>query len=276
MNFQNLLDKAINKSGSLLCVGLDPVVDKMPAHLKGQDAIFEFNRQVIDETADLVCAYKPNTAFYEAYGSDGIEQLKKTCDYIKKAGVPLIVDAKRADIGSTNEGYVSFVFDYLGADAVTLSPYLGAEALRPFLDHHDKGLIILCRTSNPGAGEFQDVVLNNEQKFYQIVAEKVSKKWNTKGNCLLVVGATYPQELADLRQSLGDEMTFLVPGIGAQGGDVEATLKAGLNKAGRGLVINSGRSVIYAGAGPDFAAKARLAAESLKSEINNYRGEEIL
>lgn len=271
MSFQALLDKTVDKNDSLLCIGLDPASGRLPAHIKSGDALSEFNKQIIDQTYELVCAYKPNTAFYEAQGVAGITQLKQTCDYIRQTGVPLIVDAKRGDIGSTNEGYAAFIFDYLGADAVTLSPYLGREALQTFLGRRDKGIIILCRTSNPGAGEFQDAELKSGQKLYELVASRVKDEWNSRGNCLLVVGATYPDELGQLRQELGQEMTFLVPGIGAQGGDLRATLKAGLNSRARGLVINSGRDIIYAGDGPDFAQKARAAAQRLRQEINKYR-----
>lgn len=271
MTFIDRLSAAISKSGSLVCVGLDPVLDKMPTHLRKVENIFDFNRQIIDATADLVCAYKPNSAFYEAHGPAGIEQLKKTCEFIKQVGLPLIVDAKRADIGSTNEGYAKFIFDYLGADAVTLNPYLGREALGPFFEYRDKGLIILCRTSNSGAGEFQDLQISGKQKLYEAVAQKVKNDWNANGNCLLVVGATYPAELAKLRHSLGEKMFFLVPGVGSQGGDVEATIRAGINSVGQGLIINSGRSIIYASADSDFANAVADAAKRLRDEINKYR-----
>lgn len=272
MTFQQKLDKIVRKNNSLLCVGLDPVMEKLPKHLLGQNyPFFAFNKAIIDATHDLVCSYKPNSAFYEALGEQGIGELKKTCDYLRKKypEIPIILDAKRADIGSTNEGYVTFIFDYLGIDAVTLHPYLGSEALKPFLDRKDRGSIILCRTSNPGAGEFQDLVCKNEP-LYTIVAKTVIKKWNTNNNCFMVVGATYPKELATIRKLAGD-MTFLVPGIGAQGGDIEKTVKAGLNSKKAGMIINSSRGIIFAGSGKDFAQKARNEAQKVYNTINNYR-----
>lgn len=272
MTFNDKLYKIIKKNNSLVCVGLDSDIDKIPLHIRnGQHPQFTFNKAIIDATADLVCAYKPNTAFYEQRGKGGIEALKMTCDYLKEKypEIVIIIDAKRADIGNTNNGYVQFIFEYLGADAVTLHPYLGKEALMPFLEQKDKGCIILCRTSNKGAGEFQDLE-SNGKKIYQIVAEKVSKEWNFNNNCLLVVGATYPQELAEIRKITGD-MIFLVPGIGAQGGDVEKTVNAGLNSNKAGMIINSSRGIIFASEEKDFAEKAREEAKKLRDEINKYR-----
>lgn len=272
MTFQQKLDTIIQKNNSLVCVGLDPNLNKIPQFLlQKQFSLFEFNKAIIDSTHDLVCAYKPNSAFYEAEGDRGVGELKMTCDYIRKnyPGIPVIIDAKRGDIGSTNEGYVKFIFDYLGADAVTLHPYLGSEALKPFLSRIDKGSIILCRTSNPGSGEFQDIIFNGEP-FYKLVAEKVAKEWNKNGNCLMVVGATYPEELAQVRK-IAPGMTFLVPGIGAQGGDIEKTVKAGLNSQKAGMIINSSRGIIFAGSGEDFAQKAREEAVKLKDQINKFR-----
>ncbi len=250
----------------MVCIGLDPVLGKLPEEFKAKEKpFFECNKSIIDETHDLACSYKPNSAFYEALGDDGIRQLKETCDYIKQnhPEIPIILDAKRGDIGNTNEGYIKFAFDYLQVDAITLQPYMGQQSLQPFLDQTDKGCVILCRTSNERSGEFQALEINGK-KLYQTVAKAVAEKWNKNGNCLLVVGATFPEELKDVRQIVGDEMTFLVPGIGAQGGDVEATIKAGLNKQGKGLIINSSRSIIY-------AENPRQEAENLKNQINRYR-----
>jgi len=260
MTFQQKLEKIVKKNNSLVCVGLDSDINKIP---RGRQ--FLFNKSIIEATSDLVCSYKLNTAFYEAIGYKGVEALKKTCDYLRKKfpKIPIIIDAKRGDIGNTNSGYVQFVFTFLGADAVTVQPYLGEEAIRPFLDCKDKGIIILCRTSNPGGGEFQDLKVGNSP-LYKIIAKNVAKKWNKNKNCLLVVGATYPNELRQVREIVGEEMTLLVPGIGAQGGDLEATLKAGLNKKKRGLIINSSRGII-------FAKDPREEAKKLKEEINNYR-----
>lgn len=258
MNFQQKLDKIIKKNNSLVCVGLDSDMTKV------KYSQFEFNKSIIDKTYDLVCSYKINSAFYEAVGAKGIDELKMTCDYLKAKHpiMPIIIDAKRADIGNTNIGYVKFVFDYLGADAITLHPYLGKKAIEPFLQKKDKGIIILCKTSNIGSGELQDLIINGEP-LYQIVAQKVAKEWNVNKNCLLVVGATYPKELKEVRKIVGD-MTLLIPGIGKQGGSVEETIKAGLNSQKSGLIINSSRGII-------FTKKPREEVEKLRGEINRFR-----
>jgi orotidine-5'-phosphate decarboxylase len=273
MDFGSKYKRSLEQNQSLVCVGLDSDLSKLPSHLcTGPEPQFTFNKAIIDATADLVCAYKPNTAFYENTGAEGIAQLQKTCRYIIETypHIPIILDAKRADIGNTNEGYVHFAFDYLQADAITLHPYLGHEALEPFLNRGDKGCIILCRTSNPGAGELQDLPVGDE-KLYQLVARKVAKEWNKRDNCLLVVGATYPPELAEVRAIAGQEMVFLVPGVGTQGGSVEQTLKAGLNAKGEGLIISSSREIIFASDGTDFAEAARQKTLALRDEINRYR-----
>ncbi len=265
MTFLEKLGARQAKANSLLCVGLDPYPPKIP----GQLSLLDFNKAIIDATAEFACAFKPNSAFYEAAGSDGVTVLKQTCDYLKQSypDLPIILDFKRADIGNTNDHYVTFAFDYLGVDAVTVQPYLGQEAVQPFLDCKDKGIIVLCRTSNPGAGEFQDLELGGK-KLYLQVAENVASKWNANGNCLLVVGATYPDELAEIRRVVGDDMYLLVPGIGAQGGDVAATLQAG----GDRLIINSARAIIYASSGDDFAQAAADEARKARDEINQNRG----
>ena len=266
------IQNIIAKNNSLVCVGLDSEISKLPAHLKkSKFPQFEFNKAIVDTTADLVCAYKPNTAFYESQGEKGVLELKMTCDYIKEKypEVVIILDAKRADIGNTNNGYVQFAYDYLGADAITLHPYLGQEALKPFLDNKEKGSIVLCRTSNPGSGEFQNLEVNGK-KIFELVAQKVITEWNKNNNCMLVLGATYPEELKTIRE-LNDNMFFLVPGIGAQGGDLENTLKNGLNSQKSGLMINSSRGIIFAANGETFAATAREETMKLKKEINKYR-----
>ena len=257
MTFQEKLDAIVKRNKSLVCVGLDTDISKI------KENQFLFNKTIIEATHDLVCSYKLNTAFYESIGHEGIKALKDSCDYLikKYPDIPIIIDAKRADIGNTNKGYVQFVFTYLGADAVTVHPYLGEEAIRPFLDCKDKGIIILCRTSNPGAGEFQDLEAGNIP-LYKIVAKNVASKWNSNKNCMLVVGATYPNELREVRKIVGD-MTLLVPGIGAQGGDLEATLKAGLNSKKQGLIINSSRGII-------FAENPRDEAMKLRNNINKF------
>lgn len=272
MNFQSKLDKIVSENNSLLCIGLDVDTMKIPTDIQELEyPIFEFNKEIIDATHDLVCGYKPNTAFYEGYGLSGIEQLKMTCDYIntKYPQIPIIIDAKRGDIGNTNDGYIKFVFEYLAADAITLHPYMGEESLEPFLAQKDKGIIILCRTSNPGSKELQDLKVDNE-KMYTLIAKKVSKYWNINNNCMLVVGATYPDEMSEIRKIVGD-MTLLVPGIGAQGGDIEKTVEAGVNSKGAGMIINSGRAIIYASNNEDFAQKAREEAIKTRDEINKHR-----
>lgn len=252
MHIIKKLEKAARKNNSLVCVGLDSDWKKISA--KSQ---FTFNRAIIDATHDLVIAYKPNSAFYEARGAQGIKELKMTCDYIRERSpdIVIILDAKRGDIGNTNEGYVTMV-NHLGVDAITLHPYLGKEALEPFLNSKDLGCIIVCRTSNPGAGEIQNHV-------YRLVAHNVVTTWNRNGNCLLVVAATYPQELAQVRKLAGD-MWFLIPGIGVQGADVEKAVRAGRNSKGEGMIINASRSII-------FAPNPRKEAMKLRDHINQYR-----
>ncbi len=250
---------------SLLCVGLDADFEKLPEKFKSLEfPQFEFNKWIIEETHECTAAYKPNIAFYEARGEKGMAELKMTMDFLNKnyPDIFTICDAKRADIGNTNNGYVASIFDWLGFDAITLHPYLGKEALLPFLDKSDKCSIILCRTSNPGAPEFQDLKVDGSP-LWQIVAEKVSKDWNKNNNCMLVVGATYPEEMKEIRSLVGD-MTFLVPGIGAQGGDLQQVLKAGLNSEGLGLIINSARGII-------FSESPKKEAQKLCEEIRKYK-----
>jgi len=271
MRFSQKLAGAVKRNQSLVCIGLDSNSQKIPAHLKGSDRIFQFNKALIDATADLVCAYKPNSAFYEGEGARGVEQLKRTCDYLRQKypKIPLIFDAKRGDIGSTNEGYAKFAFEYLEVDAITVSPYLGREAMEVFLSYKQKGIIVLCKTSNPGAAEIQDLK-SGGQKLYQLIAKKVKNEWNGNKNCLLVVGATYPKELADIRRLMGNDFIFLVPGVGAQGGDVKA-LGSGLNRRREGLIISSSREIIFASAGKDFAEAARQKTLELRDNISKVR-----
>ncbi len=269
MTFLEKLDACVSKNDSLLCVGLDPDLTKLP------DAYdqFSFNKAIIDATADLVCAFKPNPAFYEAQGSEGIVNLERTCQYIRQSypDVPVILDSKRGDIGNTNKAYAEAAFKVLQADAVTLHPYFGKDSLLPFIEYKDKGLIIMCKSSNPGGGEFQDLPVE-DLKLYEYVAHQVAEEWNDAGNCLLMVGATYPNELAAVRHIAGPTMPILVPGLGAQKGDIAAMLKAGLNDEGTGLIINSSRETIFASSGEDFAEAARGKAQLLRDEINKYRG----
>ncbi len=273
MTFLQKLKAAMQQNNSLFCVGLDPDVAKLPPQLQSSpQPLLEFNKAIIDATADLVCAFKLNSAFYEALGTSGLQQLKLTTQYINKTypAIPVILDAKRADIGNTNQGYAISTFDYLGMDAVTVHPYLGGEALQPLLDRADKGVIVLCRTSNPGAAEFQDLQADG-QPVYMHVAQKVAQDWNKNQNCLLVVGATYPQEMKAIRQAVGPDIFFLVPGVGAQGGDIAAIMAAGLGPNQNELIINSSRDIIYASAGKDFAQAARVRAQATYDEINKHR-----
>lgn len=266
------LSAIVQKNNSLVCVGLDSELAKLPAEFKNDPTPqFSFNKKIIEATHDLVCAYKPNTAFYEARGAQGIKELEMTCAYINQnyPEIFTIIDAKRADIGNTNNGYVTFVFDQLGADAITLHPYLGKEALQPFLNRADKTAIILCRTSNPGSSELQNLTTGG-MPLYELVARRVASDWNTNSNCMLVVGATYPEELARVRAIVGD-MTILVPGIGAQGGDIAQTVQAGLNSKKMGIIVNSSRGIIFASSGADFAEAARAATMQLQEDINKYR-----
>jgi len=270
MNFIDTIEACWEKKNSLLCVGLDSDLEKIPSHLlKRDNPLFEFNKEIVDATADLVCAYKPQIAFYAASKSE--DELEMTIEYIhdRYPDVPVILDAKRGDIGSTAKMYAKEVFDRFKADAVTVNPYLGFDTLKPFLEREEKGVIILCRTSNPGAKDIQDLETNGK-KIYQIIARMAVDSWNYNGNIILVVGATYPRELHEIRSIVG-EMPFLVPGIGAQGGDVEKAVMNGKNEKGTGMIINSSRGIIYAGDGNDFAQAARNAAIQLRDEINRYR-----
>lgn len=270
MSFMQSLAQAWQRNDSLVCVGLDPEPAKFPASLRDDgDAIFNFCRAIVDATADRVCAFKPQIAHFAALGAE--DALQRLIAHIHAAhpGVPVILDAKRGDIGSTAQHYASEAFDRYGADAVTVNPYLGRDSVQPFLNRADKGVIILCRTSNPGARDLQDLDVGG-RTLYQHVAETVARDWNANGNCALVVGATYPDELADVRGRIGD-LPLLVPGVGAQGGDVEAVVRSGRSAAGTGLMVSSSRAILYAGSGADFAQAARTAATTLRDEINRYR-----
>ena len=278
-NFRQMLETQWSR-GNFVCVGLDSEFGKIPesARRSGNECdvsvantVVAFNHAIVEATKDIVCAYKPNVAFYEAHGDEGIGALQRTIADIHAIApdVPVILDAKRADIGNTNAGYVDAAFGFLRADAITVHPYLGAEALQPFLARAEKGVIVLCRTSNPGAGEFQDLSVNGEP-LYRFVARRVASEWNKNRNCALVVGATYPDELREVRGLIGD-MPILIPGIGAQGGDVEKTVSAGKDSRGYGMIINSSRGIIFASKGADFAEAARRETEKLRDFINQYR-----
>src|SRR5690242_15945340 len=271
-SFIEQLQRGWDGNDSLVCVGLDPEIERFPPHIaESASPIFQFNKAIIDATADLVCAYKPQFAHYAAYEAE--DQLERTIDYIHRTypGVPVILDSKRGDIGNTAERYAIEAFERYGADAVTVNPYLGGDSLEPFLRREDRGVVVLCRTSNPGARDLQDLVLGEGgRRLYHVVAELAATRWNTRGNCLLVVGATYPQELAEIRRIVG-EMPLLVPGVGAQGGDVAQVVRNGQTAAGTGLIVSSSRGILYASAADDFASAARAAALSLRDQINAHR-----
>jgi len=270
MDFITKLETISRKHNSLVCVGLDIDKEKMPPSLfkTCNDPYLEFNKALIDETMDLVCAYKLNMAFYEALGDVGYNLLKKTIEHIPKE-VVIILDGKRNDIGNTAKKYAENLFEQLHADSITVNPYLGSDGVKPFLEYQDKCSFILCRTSNKSAGDFQDIE-SGGKPIYVHVAEKV-KEWGKMGTCGVVVGATYPEELKVIRGLLGEDVPFLIPGIGKQGGDVKKTVGFGTNSRKELAIINSSRGIIYAGSGKDFAKKARDATILLNEEINKYR-----
>jgi len=272
--FLDRLAGSWQRSNSLVCVGLDPEIERFPRQVAGQPSpIFQFNKAIIDATADLVCAYKPQFAHYAAYEAE--DQLERTIEYIHRnyPGIPVILDSKRGDVGNTAERYAIEAFERYGADAVTVNPYLGSDSLEPFLKREDKGVIILCRTSNPGARELQDLEVGG-RKLYQVVADIAAREWNSRGNCLLVVGATYPRELAEVREIVGN-MPFLVPGVGAQGGDVAQAVANGQTADGTGLLISSSRGILYASSDEDFGKAARAAAQTLRDQINASRNRRV-
>lgn len=265
MSFADKLREAAKANRSLVCLGLDPDPGLMPPM-----GVLEFNRAIIEATADLVCAYKPNLAFYEALGAEGIRALHDTLDCIP-SGIPVIGDAKRGDVGHTAAAYAKALFEVVRFDAVTVNPYLGYDSIEPFLAYEDRGVFVLCRTSNRGAGDFQDVLCGSDkeeggQRLYHLVARK-AREWNRRGNVGLVVGATYPKELQEIRD-LCPEMILLIPGIGAQGGDLDWAVRHGVDKHGDKALLSSSRQILYASKGTDFAQRAREAAEDLRLKIS--------
>lgn len=271
MNFITALRQRWITHDSPLCVGLDPEPSRFPLPLRDHaDRVFEFCKAIVDATAPFACAFKPQIAHFAAQGAE--DALRRLILHIhsEHPGIPVILDSKRGDIGSTAQHYAREAFARFGADAVTVNPYLGRDSLQPFLDHTDKGVIILCRTSNPGSGEFQDLRVDG-RPLYQHVAARVAGEWNSHGNCALVVGATWPEELAQVRSIVGD-MPLLVPGIGAQGGDVAAVLRHGRDSQGHGLILSSSRAILYASGGEDFADAAARAAQAQLEQIRAARG----
>lgn len=270
MTFTEQLAAAWEKNDSLLCVGLDPDPAKFPAQIKGRDdAIFEFCKNIVDATADLACSFKPQIAYFAARRAE--DQLEALIAHIHEnhPGIPVILDAKRGDIGSTAEQYAVEAFERFKADAVTVNPYMGQDSVAPWLAYPDKGVILLCRTSNPGGSDLQFLDVSGE-KLFERVARLAAEQWNTSGQIGLVVGATFPAEIARVREIVGD-MPLLVPGIGAQGGDIEATLKAGKTANATGLMINSSRAILYAGKDENYADAARGVALETRDAINRYR-----
>jgi len=264
-----MLATAWAKNGSLLCVGLDPDPARFPPHLEGD--IFRFCADIVDATADLVCAFKPQIAYFAAHRAESALEALIAHIHDKHPGIPVILDAKRGDIGSTAGQYAIEAFERYQADAVTVNPYMGRDSVEPWLAYPDKGVILLCRTSNPGGSDFQcQKVDAGGTAVFELVAEKVAREWNTTGQCALVVGATFPGEIARVRAIVGD-LPLLVPGIGAQGGDIETTVKAGRTTSGSGLIINSSRAILYAGKGRDFASFARKVALETRDTINLHR-----
>jgi len=274
LSFMSQLSTAWTMNHSLLCVGLDPDIAKFPPHLQGKpEAIFTFCTAIIDATADLVCAFKPQIAYFAAVRAE--DQLEAICAHVREKypQIPLILDAKRGDIGATAQQYAREAYERYGAHAVTVNPYMGFDSVAPYLEWQDRGVMILCRTSNPGGSDLQSLSIEG-QPLYQHVARLVAEQWNTHGQCGLVVGATFPAELAQVRALVG-EMPLLVPGIGAQGGDIEACVMAGKTASGAGMMINSSRAILYAtaneGVGEDFAQAARRVALQTREAINRFR-----
>jgi orotidine-5'-phosphate decarboxylase len=266
VNFSEKLTNTTERNKSLLCIGLDPDPELMPDKVD----VVKFNKAIIDATCDLVCAYKLNFAFYEAL-DDGMNTLKRTIQYIPN-DIPVIGDAKRGDIGNTARAYAKAIFSNLGFDATTVNPYLGFDSVEPFIEYWDKGVFILCRTSNPSAVDFQNLHFETERghlSLFEIVALKAAQ-WNEHSNIGLVVGATYPEELKLVRQNYPD-MLILIPGIGAQGGDLATAVRYGVNAWGRKVILSSSRQIIYASREKYFAEAARRAAADLQEQINFYR-----
>ncbi len=276
MGFIERLRTRWQQADTLVCVGLDPDPAKFPdAFVDDGDALFSFCRDIVDATAEFACAFKPQIAHFAARNG-GEVALQRLIAHINGSfpEIPVILDAKRGDIGSTAEHYATEAFDRYGADAVTLNPYMGRDSAAPFLQRNDRGCVFLCHTSNPGARDFQELPVSDgkgrSEPLYQRIARTIADDWNADGNCALVVGATFPEELRVIRGIVGD-MPLLIPGIGAQGGDIEATVRNGMATDGTGLVINSSRGILYASQGEDYAHAAAHAARSLRDEINRYR-----
>jgi orotidine 5'-phosphate decarboxylase subfamily 2 len=263
---------AAKANNSRICVGLDSERTRLPETVAaGPDPVYSFNRAVIDATIDLVCCYKPNMAFYEAGGIEGLKALESTIRYID-GRVPVILDAKRGDIGNTARNYARAAFDWLGADAVTVPPYMGFDSVEPFLEYRDKGVFLLCLTSNASSTDFQ--LYPADSPMHELVAARALEWDQGKGRLGLVVGATHPEKIARVR-SLAGELPFLLPGIGAQGGSLRCVEAAETKSAGPGVVVNASRSIIFAGTGKDFTIKVREAAEALRRMVGGPGSEPV-
>ena len=275
MNFMRALRNRWQQSDTLVCVGLDPEPAKFPAHFAhDDDAVFAFCRDIADATAEYACAFKPQIAHFAALGAE--DALQRLIAHLHAAhpDVPVILDSKRVDIGSTAQHYATEAFDRYRADAVTVNPYLGRDSVQPFLDRSDRGVVILCHTSNPGASDLQDLIVDSEgvrRPLYQHVAHVVARDWNMHGNCALVVGATWPAQLREVRAIVGDALPILVPGVGAQGGDVDAVVSNAKSADGTGLMVSSSRAVLYASSAGDYAEAAAIAARTLRDRVNTHR-----
>ncbi|WP_445082792.1 orotidine-5'-phosphate decarboxylase [Candidatus Vallotiella sp. (ex Adelges kitamiensis)] len=270
MSFISLLENSWRRKQSLLCVGLDPEPSRFPRHLAGRsDAIFTFCRDIVDATAPYASSFKPQIAYFSAYRAE--EQLEALIDHVHLShpGIPVVLDAKRGDIGSTAEQYAREVFERYRADAVTVNPYLGFDSIQPYLAYQDKGVIVLCRTSNQGGSDLQFLSIKG-RPLYQHIAVLAAEKWNTSGQLGLVVGATFADEIYAVRR-LVTTMPFLIPGIGVQGGDIKKTVHAGRTVNGTGMIINSSRAILYASSGEDFAFSAADSARDTRDAINAYR-----
>ena len=270
MTFMQALRQRWELSGSLVCVGLDPEPDRFPARFAGDaDAVFGFCRDIVDATAEFACAFKPQIAHFAALGAESALERLVAHMHSAHPGIPVILDAKRGDIGSTAQRYAAEAFDRYGADAVTTNPYLGGDSLQPYLERADRGVVILCRTSNPGAADLQDLLVEG-RPLYQHVAAKAASDWNANGNVALVVGATWPEQLREVRAIVGD-MPLLVPGVGAQGGDAAAVVRNARTADGTGLMVSSSRAILYASSGDDYAEAAAAAARELRDTLDRHR-----
>jgi orotidine-5'-phosphate decarboxylase len=271
LDFIQKLASAAGGNSSLLCIGLDPNPEMMPAGV----SVVDFNKEIIKATQELVCSYKLNLAFYEALGTHWFDVIKETLEIIP-SNIPVIGDAKRSDIGNTAKAYAKALFEQMNFDAVTVNPYLGHDSIKPFTEYEGRGVFVLCRTSNPGSADFQTFQCHGEngpgKYLYELVADKAAEEWNTNGNVGLVIGATYPEALKNVRQN-HPELPVLIPGVGAQGGDLGLAVRHGTDSHGEKAIISSSRQIIYASRGKDFAKAARLAASDMRQRINELRAD---